>query len=213
MVIKVEQCAKFEAIPSIMHGTPQSDPFNQFKIGQEWRVGCRKIPRLPGLMDHFSAPLYSDVVMSTMGSQITGILIVYSTVCSGVLIVYSTVCSGRSKKTPKIRVTGLCEGNSPVTGEFPAVIPPNPVLVFGWHIHLLGFFFSRAEKWKVALKVYADKLTHMRVCGRHFQDHHFKNLSNPWVSMNNICMLLLWIVMVVVGIVKTHEDVSHVARD
>ena len=26
----------------------------------------------------------------------------------------------RSKKTPKLRVTGLCEGNSPVTGEFPA---------------------------------------------------------------------------------------------
>ena len=26
----------------------------------------------------------------------------------------------RSKKTPKLRVTGLCEGNSPVTGAFPA---------------------------------------------------------------------------------------------
>ena len=26
----------------------------------------------------------------------------------------------RSKKTPKLRVTGLCEGNSPVTGDFPA---------------------------------------------------------------------------------------------
>ena len=26
----------------------------------------------------------------------------------------------RSKKTPKLRVTGLCEGNSPMTGEFPA---------------------------------------------------------------------------------------------
>ena len=25
----------------------------------------------------------------------------------------------RSKKTPKLRVTSLCEGNSPVTGEFP----------------------------------------------------------------------------------------------
>ena len=25
----------------------------------------------------------------------------------------------RSKKTPKLRVTGLCAGNSPVTGEFP----------------------------------------------------------------------------------------------
>ena len=26
----------------------------------------------------------------------------------------------RAKKTSKLRVTGLCEGNSPVTGEFPA---------------------------------------------------------------------------------------------
>ena len=26
----------------------------------------------------------------------------------------------KSKKTSKVRVTGLCEGNSPVTGEFPA---------------------------------------------------------------------------------------------
>ena len=28
--------------------------------------------------------------------------------------------TGRSKKTSKLRVTGLCEGNSPVIGEFPA---------------------------------------------------------------------------------------------
>ena len=29
----------------------------------------------------------------------------------------------RSKQTPKLRVTGLCAGNSPVTGEFPAQTP------------------------------------------------------------------------------------------
>ena len=29
----------------------------------------------------------------------------------------------RSKKTSRLRVTGLCEGNSPVTGEFPAQRP------------------------------------------------------------------------------------------
>ena len=28
-----------------------------------------------------------------------------------------------SKKTSKLRVTGFCEGNSPVTGEFPAQRP------------------------------------------------------------------------------------------
>ena len=83
MVIRVEQCTKFEAIPSIMHGTPQFDPFHQFKVGQEWRVERRKIPRLPGSLDHYSAPHYSDVIMSAMASQITGVLIAYSTVCSG----------------------------------------------------------------------------------------------------------------------------------
>ena len=31
----------------------------------------------------------------------------------------------RSKKTSKLRVTGLCEGNSPVTGEFPAQMASN----------------------------------------------------------------------------------------
>ena len=63
---------------------PQFDPFHQLKIGQEWRVERRKIPRLPGSLDHYSAPHYSDVIMSAVASQITGVLIVYSTVCSGV---------------------------------------------------------------------------------------------------------------------------------
>ena len=31
----------------------------------------------------------------------------------------------RSKKTSKLRVTGLCAGNSPVTGEFPAQMTSN----------------------------------------------------------------------------------------
>ena len=31
----------------------------------------------------------------------------------------------RSKKTSKLRVTGLCAGNSPVTGEFPAQMASN----------------------------------------------------------------------------------------
>ena len=43
-------------------------------------------------------------------SQITSVSIVYSTVCSGTY----------KKKTSKLRLTGLCEGNSPVTGGFHA---------------------------------------------------------------------------------------------
>ena len=52
---------------------------------------------------------YNGVVMSTMASQITSLTSVY-------LTVYPRC---RSKKTWKLRVTGLCVGNSPVTGEFP----------------------------------------------------------------------------------------------
>ena len=53
---------------------------------------------------------YNDVIMTTMASQITSPTIVYS-------IVYS---DADQRKKSKLRVTGLCAENSPVTGEFSA---------------------------------------------------------------------------------------------
>ena len=47
--------------------------------------------------------------MSAMASQITSLTSVYSGVCS----------DADQKKTSKLRVTGLCEGNSPATGDSP----------------------------------------------------------------------------------------------
>ena len=41
----------------------------------------------------------------------------------------------RSKKTSKRRVTGLCAGNSPVTGEFPAQMASNAENVSIWWRH------------------------------------------------------------------------------
>ena len=41
----------------------------------------------------------------------------------------------RSKKTSKLRVTGLCEGNSPVTGEFLAQMASNAKNVSIWWRH------------------------------------------------------------------------------
>ena len=41
----------------------------------------------------------------------------------------------RSKKTSKLRVAGLCEGNSPVTGEFPAQMASNAENVSIWWRH------------------------------------------------------------------------------
>ena len=79
-----------------------------------------KMIRIKVLLIH-----YNDVIMSAMASQITSLAIVYSTVYS----------RRRSKKTSKLRVTGVCEGNSPVTGEFPAQRASNPENVSIWWLH------------------------------------------------------------------------------
>ena len=68
---------------------------------------------------------YSDVIMDMMASQITSLTIVYITVYSALI----------KKKTSKLRVTGLCAGNSPVTGEFLAQMAFNAENVSIWWRH------------------------------------------------------------------------------
>ena len=55
----------------------------------------------------------------------------------------------RSKKTPKLRVTGLCARNSPGTGEFPAQMASNAENVsIWWHHHVempLHITFQRSQ--------------------------------------------------------------------
>ena len=67
---------------------------------------------------------YNDARMGARASQITSLT-----------IVYSTVYAGRSKKTSKLRITGLCVGNSPVTGEFPTQMSSNAENVSIWWRH------------------------------------------------------------------------------
>ena len=75
-------------------------------------VGCYQFPSPQSclLNNH-----YGDVITGTIASQITSLTIVYSTVYSG----------ADQKKTSKLRVTGLCAGKSPGTGEFPAQMVSN----------------------------------------------------------------------------------------
>ena len=61
--------------------------------------------------------------MGTMASQITSLTIVYSTVYLD------------ADLTSKLRVTGLCVGNSPGTGEFPAQMASNAENVSIWRRH------------------------------------------------------------------------------
>ena len=63
--------------------------------------------------------------MGAMASQITSLTIVYSTVHYG----------SDQRKHLKLRVTGLCAGNSPGTGEFPAQMASNAENVSIWWRH------------------------------------------------------------------------------
>ena len=66
---------------------------------------------------------YVDVIVNTMASQITRLTIVYC------------LFRHRWQKISKLRVTGLCAGNSPVTGEFPAQRVTNVENVSIWWPH------------------------------------------------------------------------------
>ena len=64
--------------------------------------------------------------MGTVASQITSLTIVYSTVYS----------DADQRKHLKLHVTGLCAGNSPGTGEFPAQMASNAENVsVSWRHH------------------------------------------------------------------------------
>ena len=101
---------------------------------------------------------YNNVIMRAIASQITSLTIVYSTVYS----------SRRSKKTSMLRVTGLCVGNSPGTGEFPAQIASYAENVSIWwrhHAYLGVVLYSDAQ---TRMHTYAS--THARI---HIYVHKF----------------------------------------
>ena len=53
----------------------------------------------------------------------------------------------KSKKTSKLRVTGLCAGNSPGTGEFPAQIASNEENVSIWWRHNAYFHIPHQKQF------------------------------------------------------------------
>ena len=63
--------------------------------------------------------------MGTMAAQITSLATVDSAVYPG----------ADQRKHQKLRVTGLCMGNSPETGEFPAQMASNAENVSIWWRH------------------------------------------------------------------------------
>ena len=93
-----------------------------------WYVDMMMIYTTPKLGHHCARRClshYGDVIMGTIASQITE--------PHHCLLIH--LFRHGSKKTSKFRVTGLCAGNSPVTGEFPAQKASNAEKVSIWWRH------------------------------------------------------------------------------
>ena len=73
---------------------------------------------------------YNDVIMDTIASQITSLT-----------SVYSTVYSDADQKISKLRVTGLCAGNSPKAGKFPSQMASSAENVsISWRHHIIEVY-------------------------------------------------------------------------
>ena len=112
----------------LIHNSLQYIPRDRIDIKPVWRWTGDK-PLLEPLMtlcgDTYIHHHYSDVIMSALASLNTSLTLAYS-------FVYSR---RRSKKTSKLRVTGLFAGSLPVTGEFHARRAGNAENVSIWWRH------------------------------------------------------------------------------
>ena len=88
----------------------------------------------------------------------------------------------RSKKTSKLRVTGLCVGNSPVTGEFPAQRASNTENASIWWRH---HDKSRANcEWNVLIPFQKPLFFyHQNIYTNYKYNMHKANASSLWAHI------------------------------
>ena len=79
----------------------------------------------------------------------------------------------RSQKTSKLRVTGLCGGNPPVTGGFPSQRASNAEYVSIWWRHH-GSGFVLVSHWHTYASLYLDELKNTK------EQLHHQLLSLVW---------------------------------
>ena len=102
----------------------------------------------------------------------------------------------RSKKTSKLRLTGLCVGNSPGTGEFPAQMASYAENVSIWWRHHDEFWIWGSVQYKNAmLLVYKfplqiqDLLTFLSLLWEHF---YLERWSLYWIVALIYIQCLYW---------------------
>ena len=142
----------------------------QIRQRKKLEMQQRAIVGLQQQTDKNAAVHYSDVIIGTMMSEITSLMFIYSTVYSG----------WEFKETSKLRVTGLCAGNSPVTGEFRAQMTSNAENVAIWYIHIYAAF---------QLNVWLDKKIYDQLL---IVEKQWKGVRPIFVEHSLVCSVCRW---------------------
>ena len=100
-------------------------------------IQCKE-PQLPWYCPQFYNH-YGDIIIRTMASQITASR-----------LFAQPFVQVQIKKTSKLHITGLCEGNSPVTGGFPSQRASNTENASIWWPFYDYSFSTRRVNWFVA---------------------------------------------------------------
>ena len=92
----------------------------------------------------------------------------------------------RSKKTPKLRATSLCAGNSPETGEFPAQKAINAENVsIWWRHHVLFTHLWGGWPWWLltGLSGIRFRLPHRHLTAWHGNHQQPENWDKYWITV------------------------------
>ena len=101
------------------------------------------------------------------------------------------LCRRRSKKTSKLRVTGLCVGNSPGTGEFSAQMASNAENVSIWWRHHVWYSFYAVNHWQIHIRQqHTSKIRHQCNVAKLILISNSEKLIIKWLwIIIFICML------------------------
>ena len=104
---------------------------------------------------------------------------------------------GRSNKTPKLRVTGLCAGNSPGTGEFHAQMASNAENVsFWWRHDVVTEIRNQSSEYRFFMKL--PEYQHVNTNALKFRG--IVNYTNHWrwiPLQNNLLLFWLFIIQTI----------------
>ena len=121
---------------------------------------------------------YRDVIMSAMASQITS---------------FNRLFRRRSKKTSKLRVTGLCVGKSPEAGEFQAFMASNAENASFWWRHHIWYMMLRYVRNCTKITSPHISRCHILICSSSSKGRSMHSFYSFWEQLllslaeHNIC--------------------------